>query len=198
MGQLIQKIRTEAGDLQIDYAALANLPESDATLSQAGAFADAKMTGDKIQDVNTKIDNIMHGTSDIPAISVDSFTLDGSPVERCDLTMGSVATGKVLSTQGAIDLAHTHTVILNDDGSVTLGEVSSKGGQFPTVDPNRVVTSVNGMTGDVIVEQNEVLPISKGGTDATTPVGARENLLMVVSAEEPKTPTAGMLWFDIS
>lgn len=42
------------------------------------------------------------------------------------------------------------------------------------------------------------LPVSRGGTGADNAVEARENLLIVVSATEPSSPTAGMLWFDIS
>lgn len=53
MAQYVQRIRTESGDLQIDYQALANLPKSDPTLSQEGSFADAKATG----DVTTQLSN---------------------------------------------------------------------------------------------------------------------------------------------
>ena len=60
------------------------------------------------------------------------------------------------------------------------------------------VTSVNGQTGDVTIEQYDVLPVSKGGTDASEPIAARENLLMIVSATEPSSPTIGTIWFDIS
>ena len=54
MAEHITRIRTEQGDLQIDYNALANLPTSDTTLSQSGKFADAKVVGQKIQEVNCK------------------------------------------------------------------------------------------------------------------------------------------------
>lgn len=139
MAQLVKKIRTELGDLQIDYNALANLPKSDTTLAKAGSFADAKTTGDKIKETNTKIDNLANGTTTAPAmditdLSADSLNLDGDDVKSYDLTMGSVASGKVLSPQGAINLAHSHAVIVNDDGTITLGEVSSKGGNFKIAD----------------------------------------------------------------
>ena len=65
-----------------------------------------------------------------------------------------------------------------------------------------LVKTVNGAApdanGDVTIEQYDILPVSKGGTNASEPVAARENLLMVVSATEPTSPTTGMLWFDIS
>lgn len=139
MADYIKRIRTENGDLQIDYQALANLPKSDTALSTSGAFADAKTTGDKIKSVNTKIDNIINGTTTAPTINATdlktkTFTLDGSAVKSYDLTMGSVASGKILSTKGAINLAHSHAVIVNDDGTITLGEVSSTGGNFKIAD----------------------------------------------------------------
>ena len=54
MANYIKKIRTDVGDLQIDYEALANLPKADETLSQSGKFADAKVVGDKIKDVTDR------------------------------------------------------------------------------------------------------------------------------------------------
>ena len=139
MADYIKRIRTENGDMQIDYQALANLPKSDTGLSISGAFADAKITGDKFKAVNLIIDNIMNGKTTAPTISAadlkaKNFTLDGSAVKSYDLTMGSVASGKILSTNGAINLAHSHAVIVNDDGTITLGEVSSKGGNFKIAD----------------------------------------------------------------
>lgn len=51
MPKFVTRIRTSDGDLPVDYNALANLPESDATLSNSGSFADAKATGDAIGEV---------------------------------------------------------------------------------------------------------------------------------------------------
>lgn len=59
MSQYITKIRTESGDLLIDYNALANLPESDTTLSEAGKFADAKSTGDAINNAINDVKSLM-------------------------------------------------------------------------------------------------------------------------------------------
>jgi hypothetical protein len=57
MPQYITKIRTESGDLPIDYNALANRPQSDTTLSKSGKFADAKATGDAINDVENTLNS---------------------------------------------------------------------------------------------------------------------------------------------
>ena len=56
MSQYITKIRTESGDLQIDYNALANIPESDTSLSKDGKFADAKAAGAAIDNVQSLLD----------------------------------------------------------------------------------------------------------------------------------------------
>jgi hypothetical protein len=55
MPQYITRIRTESGDRQIDYDALANIPQPDITLSKAGKFADAQATGDAINNAKAEI-----------------------------------------------------------------------------------------------------------------------------------------------
>ena len=65
--------------MQIDYNALANLPQSDKTLTKSGNFADAKAVGDKLnqlsedfgaseEKLNTLVENF--GTSEDGAINV--------------------------------------------------------------------------------------------------------------------------------
>lgn len=44
----------------------------------------------------------------------------------------------------------------------------------------------------------EIVPITRGGTGATSAIAARENLLIQVSASQPTSPTTGTIWFDIS
>ena len=55
MSTYIKGIRTSMGDTLIDYTALANLPESDNTLTFAGQFADAKKAGDEIARLESLI-----------------------------------------------------------------------------------------------------------------------------------------------
>lgn len=55
---------------------------------------------------------------------------------------------------------------------------------------------ISSSNGEVVLP--EVLPIENGGTSATTAIGARENLLIIVSETEPANPVEGTLWFDIS
>lgn len=55
MPKYVTKVRTEDGDLQIDYEALANLPKPDTTLSKSGSFADAKVVGDQIDYIKNEM-----------------------------------------------------------------------------------------------------------------------------------------------
>ena len=76
MSQYVNKIRTTSGDLQIDYNALANLPDIpivDDQLVTYGQAADAKSVGDKftelnsdISTINTTINTIDSTLSDMP------------------------------------------------------------------------------------------------------------------------------------
>lgn len=124
---------------------------TDETLTQSGVAADAKATGDAINEIHTLV-------GDQP-----------------------VATQIASATESLVKTVNGTAPDANGNVSVQAG-----------------VTSVNGKTGDVTIEQHDILPVSKGGTNASEPVAARENLLMVVSATEPASPTTGMLWFDIS
>lgn len=61
LSDYIKKIRTSNGDKQIDYEALANLPtipSVDTSLTNEGAAADSKATGDAINLVNARVDNL--------------------------------------------------------------------------------------------------------------------------------------------
>ena len=63
MNDYIKRIRTETGDKQIDYTALANLPVSDKTLSVSGKFADAKETGDRIEGIREYLSAMVRPTT---------------------------------------------------------------------------------------------------------------------------------------
>lgn len=64
-----------------------------------------------------------------------AMRLGGDAVTKAYITMGSVSTqAKALSTGGSLDLQHSHAVTVNNDGTVTLGEVSATGGNFNIAD----------------------------------------------------------------
>lgn len=71
----VTRIRTESGDKQIDYNALANLPQSDSTLSKSGEFADAKVVGDNIKNLSTAIsENKTYVDNEIESLNSASIT----------------------------------------------------------------------------------------------------------------------------
>jgi hypothetical protein len=63
--QTIKLIRTEIGDLRVDYNALANLPTSDTTLKVSGGFADAKTVGTEITSLKNKITELQNKIAEL-------------------------------------------------------------------------------------------------------------------------------------
>lgn len=93
MAQYVKKIRTDAGDLQIDYNALANLPKTDTTLEVSGKAADAKAVGDAI----TKAEGAME--SMVKTVIGDQ--IEASEERMTSLVKGAVANhGHALSSLG--------------------------------------------------------------------------------------------------
>ena len=71
------------------------------------------------------------GTVNTSFLTASSFTLANHAVKIQTLSMGSLASRSVLTTEvGGIDLSHSHAVTVADDGTVTLGGVSETGGNF--------------------------------------------------------------------
>ena len=58
MADSILKIRTQDGDKPIGYPGLADKPVANKTLDTEGAFADAKVVGDKFKEVNAETDSL--------------------------------------------------------------------------------------------------------------------------------------------
>lgn len=115
MADYIKRIRTEAGDLQIDYEALANLPVSDATLTQSGKFADAKAVGDRISgmsspvtSVNSKTGAVILSASDVGAMP-DTYTPPVTSVNgqtgAVNITVPNVPVTSVNGKTGAVTLS---------------------------------------------------------------------------------------------
>lgn len=55
MADYVTRIKTTEGEKQIDYTALANLPQSDTKLTTKGAFADAQIVGTKVTNLQSQI-----------------------------------------------------------------------------------------------------------------------------------------------
>ena len=92
----IKAIRTNEGDLPVDYEFLANKPSSDTTLTKSGSFADSKAVGDQIKNINNTIREIQGGDA-LAGITINGKNLSTNPV----LTAIDV---------GAAETAHKHDV----------------------------------------------------------------------------------------
>lgn len=118
MAEYITRIRTESGDKQIDYNALANLPTTDKTLSQSELAADAKVTGDKINDLNSditeRINNVSSGVSDeihaldsrlsnaISSVNTENRAYSDSLKAAIDQTINNLSSAKFDKSGGTI------------------------------------------------------------------------------------------------
>lgn len=94
--------------------------------------------------------NWMYSTNgDFTYLSAAAFTHNGALVSQRNITMGGVTSvGKALSTGGELDLQHSHAVIVNDDGTITLGEVSAEGGNFKIADTKAYKDGVSAAYGN--------------------------------------------------
>lgn len=135
MAKYVTKIRTESGDMQIDYNALANLPQSDSTLSQSGEFADAKVTGEKIKNINTEI----------TSINEEMQNLD----EKVEQHVHDVATSSSDGHMSALDKEKLDSIENGANNySLPTADSLTLGGVTTTSD----VTSVDGLTACPIID----------------------------------------------
>ena len=65
---------------------------------------------------------------------IPSMNYAGTVLGHAELTMGDIVTASILNNGTDIDLQHSHSVSVNDDGTITFGEVSSSGGSFRIAD----------------------------------------------------------------
>ena len=73
--------------------------------------------------------------AEFSALTATNFAIGDVQMSSRALTMGDVVSTSVLTSKGsAIDLAHSHAVTVNPDGTITLGEVSATGGNFRIAD----------------------------------------------------------------
>lgn len=116
-----------ATELEAGYAKIADLSSVAAQITNLTSG----LTTATIINAGTLNGSQVNGTYG----SFDALTHNGALVSQRAITMGSLSSvGKALSTGGALDLQHSHKVTVNDDGTVTLGEVSAEGGNFKIAD----------------------------------------------------------------
>ena len=90
--QTITAIRTQNGDLPIDYRALANKPNIDKSLTVSGDVADAKAVGDKISALNN-------------SFVKNTVTINGKPLtSNITLTASDLGTSFTEHTHSASDI----------------------------------------------------------------------------------------------
>lgn len=131
MAQLITRIRTESGDLQIDYDALANLPQSDKTLSKDGGFADAKATSEAIKNATVGIDGTLENqgqAADAKAVGTKFNTIENAITE---------INSAVSTAQGTADNALSKTGG-DMSGNINMGEKNITNLAAPTNDNDAV------------------------------------------------------------
>lgn len=167
-----KKIRTEIGDLQIDYNALANLPQSDITLTKSGEFADAKVVGDILKqkaDKNSiptklsELENDQGFLTEIPAeyITEDELAEQGYLTES-QLNEKGYVTETALAEQGYLKeipvstvetiggvkpgdglvVANDGTLSLSDDAGIMWDNVSNKPSTFPPAEHTHVLADI--------------------------------------------------------
>lgn len=78
----ITRIRTESGDKQIDYRALANLPTCDRTLSVSGGMADAKAVGDRISALTSSVTDSLNLKANVTDVNNKIGDLAGKTVKE--------------------------------------------------------------------------------------------------------------------
>lgn len=122
------------------------------------------VTATELETVKASISNLTSGLTTATVInsyvvngdqfngtygSFDSLTHNGALVSQRSITMGSLSSvGKALSTGGELDLSHSHAVTVNDDGTITLGEVSATGGNFKIADTKAYKDGVSAAYGN--------------------------------------------------
>ena len=82
----------------------------------------------------TGVQATFSGGLEAGSVSSDMFFVGGNSVEETSLKMGTLVSANVWGAGNAIDLSHSHKVTVNADGTITLGEVSSTGGNFKIAD----------------------------------------------------------------
>lgn len=172
MADYVTKIRTEDGDKLIDYRALANLPQSDATLTRSGEFADAKAVGDALRkkadkaSIPAKVSELENDSgylTEIPAeyVTEDELTEKGYLTET-QLHEKGYVTETALAEQGYLKevpaatqetiggvkpgdglvVADDGTLSLADDAEVAWDNVTNKPSTFPPAEHTHVLEEI--------------------------------------------------------
>lgn len=180
MSEYITRIRTEQGDKQIDYNFLANLPQSDETLTMPGKFADSKATGDKIKKIEDSVEEINDGIGKMIDNVVNTHITEIASNNKA----GHMSASDKAKLDGIDDNANNYS--LPKASNTNLGGVTTTSN----------ISSTDGLTPCPIIDG---VPYCKNiDTVATT---SEMNLLSGLStiSEKPKTTTVTLTssaWID--
>lgn len=178
MADFITGIMTQQGPKKIDYAAIGNRPASDTTLSQSGAFADAKAVGDELQDIKaTKADKsyvetAINGIQGDKTLSIDGAFADAKTVgdklsEKADKSYVDDQTSVLTATE-----ADNGKILRVMDGVASWQSASSALDATPE-DNGKILTVVDGtsqwqsLAGTFIADEQDngkILTVVNGNT----------------------------------
>lgn len=181
----VREISTDKGPKKIDYNALANKPNPDATLTQSGAFADAKVTGDKINATKTQLSEQIAQTSEALA------ELDASVIKSINnLTPGD--DGSITLTPesiGAVD-ASDSSQFVGGIGGLT-GDINMGAGLAVDEDSGSIINT--GVRSVATGGSNGTISVNTGGSTADVAV---QGLGSAAYTDSSTYVTKTMMWLD--
>lgn len=124
MADSILKIRTQDGDKPIGYPGLADKPVANKTLDIEGAFADAKVVGDKFKEVNAETASLKEDIGDLLHRPKEYWTMGDITVPitgewsnkqvKCEVDLsGMVGNTLKVSVDSISDNIDTHRCFIN-------------------------------------------------------------------------------------
>ena len=166
MADYVTKIRTENGDKKIDYNALANLPQADATLTRAGSFADAKAVKDALDDkadktsVPTKTSDLTNDAGFLTAIP-DEYVTETKLSEQGYVTETQLAEQKYVTETALSEQGYVTETQLEEKGYVTTTALTEQGYVTETQLTENLVASAETPG---VVKPGEGLTVFEDGT----------------------------------
>lgn len=130
--------RVSAAEIAIDGANSEIRLKADKTYVDnlvAGKLTATNLASEIAKIEKLSLQRVSGSIAEFSALTATNFAIGDVQMFSRALTMGDVVSTSVLTSKGStIDLAHSHAVTVNPDGTITLGEVSATGGNFRIAD----------------------------------------------------------------